>query len=347
MGFVGIDSVLLTQQFARRLRQPILRKGLLGVGVETGNLEKFRQTYQESLSKLFEEFHETVQRPVYCARDLVGALGFDTLEKEEAALTVFKDAVLPAIDNVHFFYTFIFGLEGGLVSIYGQSNEYKKIPLISKTKDIQDFYDLIANTYPMLCAWELRNYKNTGTLFLDNFQGRVCPAWIEIGKTTDVLIYYKGDQCNELISTADILLKLIKIKMIQNKSAFLKTEIEKFGALFNGKIKNYFMGKQCLNKITPHLPSRIKARNLVKHPIAYLVKENPQDEGEESTIENSPLFNEVIKKVNSINGCAKYFHPNDDSQNIKKGDIFVSFGKRGDQIIENLKRLKYSIEKFS
>ncbi len=347
MGFVGIDSVLLTQQFARRLRQPILRKGLLGVGVETSDLEQFNETYSKSLSELFKQNGQEIKRPVYCAREIASILGFETLEEELSVLSNFKDSLLPAIDNVHLFYTFIFGLKEGLVSIYGHSPNYVRIPLTSQDKSIQDFYDLISNTYPMLCAWELRNYKNTSTLFLDNFQGRVCPAWLELGNAQDILVYYKGDQCNKLISAADILLRIIKIKMIPNKACFLKSEIEKIAGVVGNKTQVYFIGKQCLNKITPHVPSRMKPHRLVKHPIAYLAKENPKDEGEESIIENSPLFNDIVKRINSGDGCAKYFHPDDDSREIKQGDQLVSFGKRGDQIIEKLKRLKYPIDKFS
>lgn len=346
MPFIGIDSVLLTQQFPRAFRQPISRKGLLGIGVETSDLEQFNESYSKSLSDLFKQNGHEIKRPVYCAREIASVLGFETLEEELLALSNFKDSLLPAIDKVHFFYTYIFGLKEGLVSIYGQSPKYDRIQLTSQDKGVQDFYDLISNAYPALCAWELRQCKNTSTLLLDNFQGRVCPAWLELGAAQDTLVYYKGDQCNELISAADILLRLIKIKMIPNKACFLKVEIDKIAELFGKKTQLYFIGKQCLGKITPHVPSRMKSQHLVKHPIAYLIKENPQDDGEESIIENSPLFNDIIKKINSDGGCAKYFHP-DDSKEIKEGDRMVSFGKRGDQIFEKLKRGKYPIEKFS
>src|SRR3989344_357005 len=347
MNCIGIDSVLLTQKKERRLRKSIVSKGLLGLGVEVNDLPGFKVEYKNAMRKIFEKNNREYKRPVYCAHDLTSVFGFETIDSEYALLHEFKELILPKIEKIHFFYTYIFGLKDNLVSIYGKSPAYAKIPLLSLEKEVQDFYDLISNSYPMLCAWELKNYDISAKLFLDNFQGRGSPAWSQLTGAADISVYYKGDQCHELISAADLLLKLAKIKMLPNISCFLESEIQKTGALFGDKFRPYFIGKRCLNQITPDSPAQIRHEHLAKHPIYYIIKENPKEENEETTIiENSPVFDKMIKEIASLDGCFKYFHP-DDSRLIKQGDKIVAFGDRGEKKFKELEKLEYPIKKFS
>ncbi|MEK6942191.1 MAG: hypothetical protein AABW85_05025 [archaeon] len=197
----------------------------------------------------------------------------------------------------------------------------------------------------MLCAWELRNFGVSSKLAIDHFQGQVSPAWEELAGGAEMAVYFKGDQCNELIATADIFVRLIKLSMVQNKLFFTKSDIKKTIKLFGNVCVEYFIGKSCLNKITPNNPTRIRAKHLIQHPIFYLVKENPEEAEEELVIQNSPFFNKLIKKVNELGGCLKFYHP-DDTKLIKEGDYLVIFGKRGDTIFEKLINLKYAIKKF-
>jgi hypothetical protein len=344
MNNIGLDAVLLRQELKGSSGKTILRKGLLGVGIEVKDIQEFRKSYNKCMEKTLGEFNQKLLRPVYSSIDLSRIFEYEKLEDEHKVLEKFKNLILPKIEQVHFFYTYIFGLKGK-VSVYGNSPDYTQIPLTSNDKTTQDFYDLISNSYPMLCAWELTSQNVEAKLFLDNFQGRVCPAWNELTGTSEITIYYKGDQCNELISTADLFVKLIKNSMIPNISCFLEKDIKKTSSMFGKKCKTYFMGKRCLNKMVPHMTRQIRCRHLAKHPIIYMVKENPQEEGEEKLIENSPLFNKIVKKTNSLDGCLKYFHP-DDSKIIEKNDLLVSFGKRGDAIFGKLEKAEYEIKKF-
>jgi len=340
---IGIDTVLLTQE--KRTMFQMLRKGLLGIGIEVDDFSTFKQLYKNSMQKLFQEYGKDFTRPVYCANDLTNIFGYKTIDEEYKVLERFKDFISSGITKVHFFYTYFFGLKNNLVSIYGSSANYSKIPLVSADKNVQDFYDLIANSYPLICAWKLRKNEISSKLFLDHFQGRVSPAWECLANSPAISVYYKGDQCHELISTADIFVKLIKIKMIPDISCFNKSNIESLSQLLGANCEIHFMGKKYLREMAPHSPSQIKCDRLIKHPIFFLVKEDPKDEGEETIIKNSPLFNEVIKNVNSLDGCLKYYHP-DDTRIILPGDKLVSFGKRGDYIFSKLTKLGYKIDKF-
>ncbi len=345
MKTIGVDTVLITQQFKNNAGKTTLRKGLLGIGIEVEDIGKFKKSYKKSMEETLREINYKPKRPVYRSNDLSKIFEYESLDEEYKVLEKFKDLILPKIDKVHFFYTYIYGLSG-LVSIYGQSPNYTKIPLISGQEGEQDFYDLISNSYPMICAWELVTQGVESKLLLDNFQGRISPAWNELSGSADLSVYYKGDQCNELIATADLFVKLVKTRMIPNISCFLKEDIKKTASIFGKKCERYFIGKRCLKKIVPHRTAQMKISHLIKHPIIYIIKETPQEEGEEEMIENSPLFNKIVKKVNSLDGCLKYFHPKNDSKNIEEGDLISTFGKRGEKTFKKLNKLGYIIKKF-
>ncbi len=344
MSWIGLDAVLLTQQVKGNSVRTSLRKGLLGVGIEVKDLQAFRKNYRKAMEETLKSGKQKFNRPVYCSKDLSRIFEYERIEEEIEVLEKFKELILPHVEKVHFFYTYIFGLKG-LVSIYGQSHQYTKIPLTSQDRNQQDFYDLISNSYPMLCAWELRTHKIDAKLLLDNFQGRICPAWDELRGQADLSVYFKGDQCNELIATADLFVKLIKLEMVPKISCFLEKDIKKTASIFGKKCVRHFMGKQCLNRMVPHISRQIKCSHLAKHPIVYMVKENPQEEGEETIIENSPLFNKIVKETNGLDGCMKYLHP-DDSRIMQKGDLMACFGKRGKATFEKFTKLGYPLKKI-
>lgn len=345
MATVGIDSVLMTQSFPRFLGTS-LRKGLLGVGIEVKDEKRFNKAYSSILNKLFTKYGIIQRLPVYNGHSIGKELGTETVNREDEFLNEFKELILPEIEGVHFFYTFIFGLQTPDVSIYGATVHNTKIPLLSANKGVQDFYDLISHSYPMLCAWELTESGNKSFIKTDHFQGRVSPAWLSIANNKNIEVYYKGDQCSPIISTADILLKYLKLKMLNNANCYLKEEIEKLSELFPEKFKLYFMGKKCLKSMVPHHTSQIDTSRFSKHPIVYLIKEDPKSEDEDTIIDKSPLFKEVVEKSYANDGCFKYFH-SEDAKNIIKGDELAIFGERGKTIFEKLKGLKYPVKKFN
>lgn len=327
---IGIDSVLLTQKIPRFFGSTILRKGLIGVGIEVKDLEKFGKKYSVVLRDLFEKFDLRQRFPVYCSFDIAKLLESRPTGTERKFLTEFKDVLLPEIAQVHFFYTYLFGLKSNEISIFGATQYYKKIPLISKDEKTQDFYDLIAHSYPMLCAWELHSPEKKEEFLLDHFQGRLSPAWDEL-YSANFFVYHKGDKSNPLISVADIFTRLIKFEMLPNQKCFLLEEINKIGAIFPEKFVPHFIGKKRLNKIVPHDTAQIDTNRFLKHPIFFIAKETPQDDEEEVIIEQSPLFESIVKKCSESNGCFKYFNSSTDCQNIKSGDFFSYYGEKGEK----------------
>jgi len=97
------------------------------------------------------------------------------------------------------------------VSIYGQSETQKLSPPV--------FVKKTQGAFPHVCAWwYAMNYAKTESplcLEIDYMQTATTPAWRNLlgkaSKNTRLESYFGGDECNPLISVADLILKLIRI----------------------------------------------------------------------------------------------------------------------------------------
>lgn len=341
---IGIDSVLLKQEYASR-GNTFTRKGLIGIGLEVSNPEKFGKNYEKCFSKLMVEEGIESQRPFYCAWDLKEMLGLrNDIHQEIKILEKIKQDTLGLVDCVHFFYTYIFHFKE--ISVFGSTKHYRKIPLASNNEGTQDFYDLIASAYPIYCAWKLQNDGMIPEIHSDNFQGRKCPAWFLLDKQR-LKIFYQGDRCNPLISAADIYTRLMKLRMVENKHCYLENEVDSLlKKEFKNNAKKHFLGSKYLKELSPNETQRIKTGKNISHPIYFISKENPDDEAETMTIEQSPKFNEALKEIVQKGGCFKYYEKGNDCNLIKKGDKFIPFGEKGKKELMLLEAGKYPITEF-
>ncbi len=344
MSFIGIDSLLLKQKYKQGFRQ-FERKGLIGVGVEVKDLDKFNTNYQKILQDLHDSNGCANEKPVCCSRDLIESFEFDNISDEIRTLEEIKSKVLPFVHKVHFCYSYIFGLTE--VSIYGATPNYKKIPVNSHTRGVQDFYDLLEPTYAMHCAWAIQQNNQSSKLFLDNFQSRLSPSW-DLLKKDNLRIYYQGDRCNFLISLADMFTRLMKLKMYPALDCFLLDGIERITAAeFGEKVELHFLGKKYLKEIVPNDTKKVFTHKLIAHPMFFIAKESSNDSAEIKSIESSPIFNKIIRECVEKDGCFKYYEKGNDEKLMKDIDYFIAFGEKGEESLKKLTKLGHKIKKLS
>ena len=265
-------------------------------------------------------------------------IGAQSIDKERDALETFYAGVLPAISGLNFFYTFLFHFDQ--VSIFGDDPDgFERIPVISHKKGEQDFYDLISPAYTMLCAWKHSRDRTKDVLLLDSFQGRVCPAWNEFYQTAKAHVYFNGDRCNPLISTADLLTRLAKLRMLKNRVQFLEKEMDAVFPEAGQKYRKHFLGSMFLKKMCPHKRTRLDCSGLIKHPLTVIIRETPKDDQERDMIEGTPAFSELLKKAHDADGCVKFFDMSADARALTKGDVVFTIGERGEKIAKQLKKL--------
>lgn len=344
----GFDSAEYRQKTIINDR-PHVTRGLIGIGIRTSDPAKYSTAYKDAISQVFKQYKLKQERTAYCAAELSAILGPKTLNKEKEALESILKHLLPGIDEVHLFYTFLFNFE--TVTIYGDDPEgFKRIPVVSNSatkpdkhkeeeEKTQDFYDLISPSYPMLCAWRYSRDRSKDTLLIDAFQGQISPAWNEFSQTTTPHIYYNGDRCNPLISTADLLTRLVKLRMLEKHARFLEHEMNSVLPETGKKFNKHFLGSIYLRKMVPHKRTRFNPNTLTKHPCTFIVNENPKDESEKEMIQSTPEFNRLLKKAYDNDGCLKFFHKSNDTRIIQAKDTVFTYGKKGEETSQKLRKL--------
>lgn len=336
MYHAGFDSAEYRRQFEVKGKTHVTR-GLLGVGIRTEDVERFRGDYSKALSNVFKKYKEKQDRPAYCAAEMSAIFGSQTINKEKEVLEQFFNEMLPSIDQVHFFYTYLFKFNQ--VTIFGDDPDgYERIPVMAREKGVTDFYDLIFPSYTLLCAWKYQRDLPKDQLLLDHFQGKVCPAWNEFIERTNASVYYNGDRCNALISTADLICRLLKLRMLQSRKPFIEEEMNSILPEAKTKFIRHFLGSYYLKKMIPHKRTRINGSKLVKHPMRFMIREHPEED-EREMVQSTPAFNKLLREAFEENGCFKFFDPSGDSRMLTKQDTILTYGERGEQIVKELKKL--------
>jgi len=336
VAYAGFDSAEYRMQFQYRGR-PHSTRGLIGIGVKSSDHAKTKKVYVSAMKSLFEKYGLRQERPAYCAAELAAIFGTANIDKEKEALEGFLAQILPSIDEIHLFYTYLFHFK--TVTVFGaDSYGSMKIPVTSNKKGEMDFYDLINPAYTMFCAWKYSFNASKDILLLDNFQGKICPAWDEFSQTTKPDLHYNGDRCNALISTADLLVRLVKLRMLEKNCRFLEGEMHLLPEA-GKKFTKHFLGSYYLRRMAPYKRTRIKTQRFAHHPIYIVIRESPKEEGEREMVEATPKFQKLLALAFEKEACVKFFDESEDTRMLTKEDGIYTYGERGKKIIKSLKAL--------
>ncbi|MFH1200566.1 MAG: hypothetical protein V1708_05865 [Candidatus Micrarchaeota archaeon] len=334
---VGFDSAEYRRRFDIRDRTYLCR-GLIGIGVQVEDPVAFKKAYEDAMACVFKEFKTDRKRPAYCAAEISAIFGAKTFDREKEAIELFFNKVLPSIREINFFYTYLFHIDK--VKVFGADSEgVSEIPVISREGNAQDFYDLMASAYPMVCAWKYSVEKPKEELLLDAFQGKASPAWQEFKSKTRFRVYYNGDRCNPIISTADLITRLVKLRMLECKARFLEREMSSLLPESGKKTKIHFLGSIYLRKMAPHKRTNIDGAANMNHPTYFIVRETPKDPEERAMIESTPAFDKILKKAFEQDAGVKFFHGDGDPRFMQEKDVLFTIGERGEKIAGNLKKL--------
>ena len=336
----AFDSAL----FKLELPGQSIYKMMIGSGIVVKNPEEFKTAYDAALASLFDALDIQRERKAYCASELSAIFEQNGI-KEEKFLSDFFKMLYVHFEEIHFYYTFLPGMDS--VSVFGAGpGPYEKIPVISKTKGKTDFFDVIEPSYAMLCAWKYSLSNPTDVILIDNFQGYCSPAWEELWKVRSVYVYYDGDGCNSLISCADLMVRLLKLRLLKTRIRFTEEHMGSLVPELKDKFMLDFLGKRYLHKIAPYTRKRIKNSQMLKHPIYYIIRERSKDEDEASMIKATPMFSRVLNHAFETNGSVKFFHP-DDTRIMADGDAVLTIGERGEKLLSEMKKLGVAIRSLN
>jgi hypothetical protein len=315
----------------------------IGAGVVSSDHHSFKNEYDKAVDCLFENTRMKRKRRAYCASELSAI--FSNLDNEEQMLSHFFKMISPHLDSSHFYYTFLPKIDK--ISVFGEGPGLcERVPVVSREKGKKDFFDIIEPSYTMLCAWKYSLDNPSDVVLMDNFQGFKSPAWGQLYGHRGIHVYYHGDQCNPFISTADLLVRLLKIRLLNLHERSSEETFARLIPELEEKFKLDFLGKRFLKFMAPHQRKRIKNSELLKHPIIFIIREDAKDDDELKMIKASPNFDKLLDYAYKKDGCIKFFH-GDDSRIIHDGDVAFTLGDRGENILSKLDKLGTKLKKVN
>ncbi len=314
-------------------------RAVLGTAVKTKAKDDFKEEYDKILGKLCKKYKMVRTREVLKSYDILSDLKYP---KGPKFLEDFFKGIRDHVDSITIYYTTI------------PSTKIPRIKKYGADKTGVDFADPITflkelePSYPHCCAWRYINEHPEDALTpinIDYFEGELTDAWKQIRTLPNIRVYIAGDECNCYISTADIITKLVDLRLYKKRMTLYKTCISDCFPDYDCKID--FIDQ--LRFISPISREKIDISTKLAHPVIFILKEGLHAEvvgpaKERDVIALSPLMNKVFDKSFEVDGCAKFFDVSRDRKLIEDGDYFLCLGDKGLETANYLNNLGYKFQ---
>lgn len=297
MNSVGFDACWLTRPSVE-----VPFKAILGCGVTVKDRDKFRVKYDEVMNLCFSTRGYERKKKIYKAAYLTEQI----LDKSISFIRQFISELKDEISYIDIYYTYY--PPSAPTQIWTCRDQYPR------AFSPDQFLNLLYNPYPHYCIWKyLETHKHQHSIRIesDYFHGKLSPAWEAI-KKDNLNLYHKGSECNKLISTSDLILRLICDTM---HSRLTQKNIRECleDMLDDISLYTYFMGPRSdylsIMAFTKFID--FDARPYVKRPIYWILWKPKLSVNEEiKMFEWSDGYNEVVNSVEEMDGCMRFFDSN-------------------------------------
>lgn len=290
--------------------------------------QEYSEEFKEVIEKRLGE-HSTNPPTVACSYDFNRIIG-----DPEKAHRVKKTVIKELSDHIEARIIFSYFKEVNEVYILGDQEH--------TSTTVKDFIiKHLNNSYPHIAAWKM-NQLGDYELMVDHFQGKLTNAWREIDNSKNLRIYSKGDSCNPLIATSDLILSVLDEEMERRGLKLYKENVEEVLGELDLSCESDWLGDGFLSKITPRKNVNIPAAKHMAKPTFYVLKEKNEFIKKDSLL-NTPRGKDLMEKAIRKEGCVKFYDENQDPNFVKDGDYFVYFNEEGKRAIELLKSSGHDI----
>jgi len=297
----------------------------LGTGVSIKKEIKgdFQKQYHSSVEKHAKAFKVPTRRYVYSHENLWKEIGHAKTVK--ICDSVIKD-LQKYIDRVFVSYVVI-PKETQYIEVggYGCPIEQKRTPIFLRS---------IAHMFSYMTAWAYsgRHLRENDAYLIDHFTGEVTTAWRDLSAFPDLKIYPGGDECNELISVADMLAYLTEKKLWDAKMWLKPESVEQVWNSYKFHTEVRFIDEDTLSKIRPFSKELINVVDFLARPMVFV---NVTGIGF-SRLTGDPRVS-VAAYACSLDGAFEGFDKFIDSSKIRDGDIFVYAGEEAKTLANSFK----------
>lgn len=340
MNAVGIDSLKIELG-----SPPRVFEGLLGIAVTCKEEESFVSLYRECMSKSLEVVGVKNNRIVLKAYDISRIAP----EHEDEAIVPFLDCLKKEIERIDIYYTRYNPNKLPSVSVFGKDRPTTKEPV--------EFVRMITNAYPHYCGyWYLNKYssKDISKMYLDHFESYHTPAWDSLSQFKGLSVVYKGGNCNCLISSADLLVRLTVTEVRKKNEDFNVEGLERIHSGFSWakKVIVHELGgsTQILKFMAPINRREIDLTPYIARPLVFVPTESlagvPTKE-ERELFENLPVFDDLSNFLFFNKGSFKYFRPSEDVRIGREGDYFLLLGPNSEKLYAYLKKCGLKLKEMT
>lgn len=301
MFYVGIDAAPLKKStVSLNGKEEGVFKAHLGVSVTTTDKNHLANRYDKIMNQVFERFELERKKQFYKGAHLL----MQTHDKVADIISNVVDDLEDCISHIDVYCAY-YGRE--YISVYGKAAGQRLSPMV--------FIHKTQNAFEHVCAWwytQIYSFEAPLCFDIDHFSGETTPAWRELVNTEAKLnVYFSGDECNPVVSIADLILKLIEIfhhGKVDGRT--LLRPIRERCPSYVGKRKLRFhnLGDKGfkIRATAPDIPLPMDLTRYLKHPIFFLVWDPgvPKSRVKKS-FEWSPVYNTTAKKATESEGGMK------------------------------------------
>lgn len=358
MNCVGFDSIVLSKPILEDVQIPdgvspavykplaagassnrgyeMVFKAMIGASVTTHNEDRFWANYDRLLEEILTRRGVSRKKSVYKAAHLTKQFLHETYDVIIEILNGLADDI-SRIDIYSAYYNQPY------VSCFGEAQGQRLLPV--------DFVEKNQEAFPHVCAWKYLmqyHYEPDIRLQLDNFSGKLTPAWRVLdGANINLNVFFSGCECNPLISTADIVLRLIEKFQYGNVDgrtllAPLEENLPSLGRKL--RFNNLGGSGEDRRNTAPVLNIDINTWRRIKRPIYYILWKDSGNKALKSAFEWGQFYNSVMRKVIETKGCVKFYSEENDFLNWNpQTDFVVPVTKEDEQLLDSIKDLGHDI----
>jgi len=318
---IAFDSKTFERGIIAPFRTPLC------AAVELTDIDTFQSEYDSSLIRIKEEYG--IKRGTTCLtyRDFAKVLRrTNALEPIRETL----EAIEESISRITFYYVLTRLDE---VKIYGKQSP--------EVVDRARFIDILSPYFVLASAWKFLDSReeDCDKLVMDHFQCDIVGGAPSV-LTNNPRIHIRGDECNRLISCADLAVGLFDLELERRNWRIDETDPTQL--LPNSKIEVFFepITTKDFHAITPLERRQLDLGRHIEHPIVFFIAEPHPDELSGVTrdeffdrfLYDNPVWHRTLNLACDLNGSTKLIEPHQDLEIIKDGDILVHTGPSGKKL---------------
>ena len=315
---IGVVVAIDNKLFYRSFQSPFWAQ--LGVAIRVQDQPAFDSSYRQTVDSLNTRYGLNPPRKAPDSRTLYERLG----EAQSVSyVRDFVNGIRTAVAEVYTFHSIVPPSRIPAVSCYGGSVSVKPV----------EFVKSLTGTYTHCMFWKLGAlglHNNEELALLDHFEGDRTLAWQAIEQAVPNLkVHYSGDNCNPMISSADLLCKFFDDELRRQGLRLGGIDLQTVFASTGFQGRPIFLDD--LGMMVPRFHTPIDSTRFTHHPMVFvfgsgLVK------SEQEVVRAVGTYDRLANFAHDRGAAMKFFdydNPGRDARMMQAHDIFVALGEKG------------------